>query len=125
MRVTDRPSRRAALGLLLVSTLTLAGFAPPALAAPGGKDKGDGPGGGGPGGPGSGSSNAAGKSKGTQAPGNKQGGAAVQVKHRNGMLERILRGRYEMKDNRGRTIVNRPATAADRRRLIDLASHQR
>lgn len=63
--------------------------------------------------------------------GNKGKGAAVstraapavglEVVHRNGIAERIRRGRYEMKDSKGRTIINRAATNADRQRLVQLA----
>ena len=44
-------------------------------------------------------------------------GPNVEVLHRNGMKETVTDGRYEMKDSRGRTIVNRPATGADTTRL--------
>ena len=44
-------------------------------------------------------------------------GSNVEVLHGNGMKEAVTDGRYEMKDSRGRTIVNRPATGADRTRL--------
>jgi hypothetical protein len=35
-------------------------------------------------------------------------------------MERISGGRYEMRDARSRTIVNRKATGSDRRRLEEL-----
>ncbi len=44
-------------------------------------------------------------------------GATIEVRHRNGMSERIMDGRYVMKDAKGRTIINRTATAGDRSRL--------
>ena len=44
-------------------------------------------------------------------------GPNIQVLHRNGMTETVNGGRYEMKDARGRTIINRPATSQDRARL--------
>lgn len=45
------------------------------------------------------------------------GGSAISVQHSNGILERINRGRYEMRDARSRLIVSRKATSADLRRL--------
>jgi hypothetical protein len=39
------------------------------------------------------------------------------IAHDNGMRETIQKGRYEMRDAQGRTIVNRPATAMDYLRL--------
>ncbi|MFH1795430.1 MAG: hypothetical protein ABIK36_17580 [Pseudomonadota bacterium] len=39
------------------------------------------------------------------------------LRHRNGMKESVRGGRYEMRDAKGRRIVNRPATGADYRRL--------
>lgn len=45
---------------------------------------------------------------------------AIEVVHRNGMRERIRAGRYLMKDGKGRTIIERAATAADLRRLSEL-----
>ena len=39
------------------------------------------------------------------------------IEHDNGMRETIQKGRYEMRDAKGRTIVNRPATAMDYLRL--------
>jgi hypothetical protein len=39
------------------------------------------------------------------------------VRHSDGITERIEGGRYEMRDARGRTIINRAATPADRARL--------
>jgi hypothetical protein len=41
----------------------------------------------------------------------------LQVRHRRGLTEAIVTGRYIMRDARGRTIINREATAADRRRI--------
>jgi hypothetical protein len=43
------------------------------------------------------------------------------VRHPNGTVERITSGRYEMRDARSRTIVNRRATDADRVRLETLS----
>lgn len=42
---------------------------------------------------------------------------AAVVRHPNGLEESIVRGRYIMKDSKGRTIVNRLASRADRERL--------
>jgi hypothetical protein len=42
---------------------------------------------------------------------------SMSVLHSNGMREKISGGRYEMKDARGRTIVNRAATQSDLARL--------
>lgn len=47
-------------------------------------------------------------------------GTTAVVKHRNGLEESVVRGRYIMKDHKGRTIVNRPASRADRERLETL-----
>lgn len=47
--------------------------------------------------------------------------AAYAVRHRNGFVEAIAGGRYRMRDNRGRMIVDRPATADDYVRLRRLA----
>jgi hypothetical protein len=44
-------------------------------------------------------------------------GADFVVRHPDGMTETIQDGRYEMQDARGRTIINRGATRADRSRL--------
>ncbi len=44
----------------------------------------------------------------------------ISIRHANGTVERIVGGRYEMRDSRSRTIVNRNATAADRSRLEGL-----
>ncbi len=44
-------------------------------------------------------------------------GASITVRHQNGATERISQGRYEMRDSRSRTIVNRAATPSDASRL--------
>ena len=44
-------------------------------------------------------------------------GPAMEVRHWNGMSERIKDGRYVMKDAKGRTIINRTATTTDESRL--------
>lgn len=43
---------------------------------------------------------------------------SVAVRYSNGYLEQVVRGRFIMKDSKGRTIVNRKATAQDRMRLF-------
>jgi hypothetical protein len=48
-------------------------------------------------------------------------GPAMEVRHTNGMSERIADGRYMMKDAKGRTIINRTATSSDRSRLQSFA----
>ena len=48
-------------------------------------------------------------------------GTDIDVLHRNGMRERVKAGRYLMKDGKGRTIIERPATGADIRRLRGMA----
>lgn len=42
---------------------------------------------------------------------------SVAVRYRNGYLEQVTKGRFIMKDSKGRTIVNRKATAKDHLRL--------
>ncbi len=44
-------------------------------------------------------------------------GSSITVRHPNGVVERIVRNRYEMRDARNRQIINRRATASDRARL--------
>ncbi|WP_152601298.1 hypothetical protein [Rhizobium sp. YS-1r] len=44
-------------------------------------------------------------------------GNSITVRHGNGATERISQGRYEMRDSRSRTIVNRQATPSDTSRL--------
>ncbi|MEK1889395.1 MAG: hypothetical protein AAAB35_17905 [Phyllobacterium sp.] len=48
-------------------------------------------------------------------------GSSIEVRHTNGMSERIEAGRYTMTDAKGRTIINRPATNADQSRLQSFA----
>jgi hypothetical protein len=96
----------------------------------------------------SGSSNAGGSGKGGAKGGEKSGtaggmGAAesetsqnslkpggtkdrlsnLRVRHSNGFEEALSRGRYTMKDNRGRTIVNRSAGPSDYDRLRRLTGN--
>lgn len=47
----------------------------------------------------------------------KVSGDNVQIRYRNGYSEQLLKGRFIMKDSKGRTIIDRRATAADRIRL--------
>lgn len=46
-----------------------------------------------------------------------QSGRALEVRHANGITETLRGGRYSMRDNKGRVIVDRPATAKDRSRF--------
>lgn len=46
---------------------------------------------------------------------------SIGVRHGSGIEEELANGRYVMRDNRGRTIINRAATAADRARIRSLA----
>lgn len=48
------------------------------------------------------------------------GSSSFAVQHRTGIREMIQQGRYIMLDKRGRTIINRRATNADRLRLRSL-----
>ncbi|PII38289.1 hypothetical protein T190_22930, partial [Sinorhizobium meliloti CCBAU 01290] len=73
--------------------------------------------GGGSNGKGGGNSNS-GRASGKAATSVEDGGAILRVRHRDGISEVIEGARYIMRDSRGRTIVNRRATSADRRRLL-------
>lgn len=53
----------------------------------------------------------------TPAPNRPDGDRPLSVRHANGTVERINGGRYEMRDAKSRTIVNRRATSSDRARL--------
>jgi hypothetical protein len=96
----------------------------------GGGQGGGGQGGGGQGGGGQGGG---GKSKdandrsstgrsptGNSGKGASVGGSSTRFRHRTGIEEAIANGRYIMRDKWGRTIINRAATNADRRRLKSL-----
>jgi len=50
-----------------------------------------------------------------------QSGRNIEVVYANGVKEEIEHGRYERKNAAGDTVVERPATQADRRRLQALA----
>lgn len=43
------------------------------------------------------------------------------IRHKGGITEQVRKGRYIMKDARGRTIINRRATSADKQRIETLA----
>lgn len=49
------------------------------------------------------------------------GASSISVRHSNGIIERIVRGRYEMRDARARLIVSRKATSTDLARLRSFA----
>lgn len=76
-------------------------------------------GGGGKGGGGKGGGNGKGNAgKGKAAKGKPaKPNVAVILRHRNGIQESVRGGRYEMRDAKGRRIINRPANAADYQRL--------
>ncbi|RVJ23247.1 hypothetical protein CN184_12270, partial [Sinorhizobium medicae] len=78
----------------------------------GGRGNGNGRGGG------SGGNSNSGRASGKAATSVEGGGSILRVRHRDGISEVIEGARYIMKDSRGRTIVNRRATSADRRRLL-------
>jgi len=71
------------------------------------------------------SSNGAGSSASSSASASQESGAtateasdgSIDVRHANGITETLRRGRYVMKDGKGRTIISRQATANDARRL--------
>jgi hypothetical protein len=102
-----------------------------ALAKNGGNGRGGGSSGGSGGGKGGGNSGGKGggsskgsssRSSGSIGSGAKEtkveeGGSVLRVRHVDGISEEIDDGRYIMKDSRGRTIVDRRATTADKRRL--------
>jgi hypothetical protein len=135
------PTRRASLLLIfrmaLMSIALLLGGHPAAAKDKGGGNEngngrgngggnGNGNGGGKGNGSGGGSGKGSGSAKGSASSGSsnlsgsgQKSGSAV-VRHGNGLEETIVRGRYIMKDSRGRTIVNRPASPADDQRLQTL-----
>ncbi|WP_407065164.1 hypothetical protein [Ensifer sp. LC499] len=100
----------------------------------GGNGGGGSSGGGGNGGGNSGGGNSGGKGN-SSSSGNRSGGNSkasrasigldddgdVGVRHKGGISEVIRKGRYIMKDARGRTIIDRRATSADIQRLQSLA----
>ena len=47
---------------------------------------------------------------------------AIEVRYVTGWKEELEFGRYELKDPNNNTVVERPATAADRERLTAIAS---
>ena len=85
----------------------------------GGRGGGNGGGNGGGGGNGKGGGNSnSGRASGRATTSVEGGGSILRVRHRDGISEVIEGARYIMKDSRGRTIVNRRATSADRKRLL-------
>ena len=56
--------------------------------------------------------------KGNAAKGPPSSRPDMTVQHRNGIREGISKGRYTMRDSRGRVIVSRPATPLDYLRAL-------
>lgn len=95
----------------------------------GGSKGGSGKGGSGKGSSGKGSSGKAGGAGNSGARGNTgananqvtgqatSSGGSIVVRHSNGMTEKLINGRYEMTDARGRIIISRGATSSDSARL--------
>lgn len=115
---------------IVAGLLDMAGFARHAAAQGAGNGNG---GGNGKGNGGSGGQGGGGKSKdandrsstgrsptGNNGKGASVGGSSTRFRHRTGIEEAIANGRYIMRDKWGRTIINRAATNADRRRLKSL-----
>ncbi len=50
-----------------------------------------------------------------------EGDSETGIRHKGGITEQVRKGRYIMKDARGRTIINRRATAADKQRMQTFA----
>ncbi|MGR9175476.1 hypothetical protein ACU8OR_07890 [Rhizobium leguminosarum] len=63
------------------------------------------------------SSSSSGSSVGSGTKATAASDGSIDVRHSNGITEVLQRGRYIMKDSKGRTIINRQATASDARRL--------
>lgn len=63
------------------------------------------------------SSSSSGSSVGSGTKATAASDGSIDVRHSNGITEVLQRGRYIMKDSKGRTIINRQATANDARRL--------
>ncbi|MFW8585990.1 hypothetical protein ACOJBM_17280 [Rhizobium beringeri] len=63
------------------------------------------------------SSSSSGSSVGSGTRATAASDGSIDVRHSNGITEVLQRGRYIMKDSKGRTIINRQATANDARRL--------
>ena len=129
------PNRR----LFLATLVAAAAFtAQPAGAQGNGHGNGNGGGGNGNGGSGNGGNGSGGNGNGggngnpagteseagaAAAPGPDEGANAapgLSLRHGNGFEEEIDAGRYEMRDNQGRRIVNRAARTADYLRLYRL-----
>ncbi|MDR6191445.1 hypothetical protein QE372_003760 [Agrobacterium pusense] len=60
---------------------------------------------------------AAAGNSGQNRAGVQQSGQALEVRHANGITETLRKGRYSMRDNKGRVIVDRLATVKDRSRF--------
>ena len=131
------PNRR----LFLATLVAAAAFtAQPAGAQGNGNGNGNGGGGNGNGGSGNGGNGGGGNGNGGNGNGGGNGNSAgtesetgaaapdeganaasgLSLRHGNGFEEEIDAGRYEMRDNRGRRIVNRAARTADYLRLYRL-----
>lgn len=63
------------------------------------------------------SSSSTGSSASTGVRATADSNGSIDVRHANGITETLERGRYTMKDSKGRTIISRQATANDARRL--------
>jgi len=96
----------------------------------GGNGGGNGNGGGGNNGNGGGNGNGNGNSNENRSGGNSKASRASEdddgdgeagIRHKGGITEQVRKGRYIMKDARGRTIINRRATSADKQRMQTFA----
>lgn len=83
----------------------------------GSNDGGHGNGGGKGNGSGKASERGAAGNSGQNRAGVEQSGQALEMRHANGITETLRKGRYSMRDNKGRVIVDRIATAKDRSRF--------
>jgi hypothetical protein len=70
-----------------------------------------------------GSGRAAAVPGGSQARKIEVAGDAIEVVYNTGWTEEIEAGRYELKDPNNNTVVQRPATGADRTRLLALTGN--
>ncbi|WP_429119017.1 hypothetical protein [Ensifer sp. KUDG1] len=92
----------------------------------GGGNNGNGNGNGGGNGNGNGNSNenrSGGNSKASRSSedADDEGEGEAGIRHKGGITEQVRKGRYIMKDARGRTIINRRATSADKQRMQTFA----
>lgn len=83
----------------------------------GGNGNGGGKGNGNESGSGKASDPGAAENSGQNRAGVQQSGQALEVRHANGITETLRKGWYSMRDNKGRVIVERPATVKDRSRF--------